>query len=146
MSATSTPTLGYLPKAALVAGALAAVLAWPAWKLQGEAGVWGLLAGIGTALIGAVLGHLPRFFIQPSPHALAAAGLAGIGVRLFSTMLLAGALLLLTPLPREAVALGLLFTYLSLLALEIRELVRLGQAEADRVESAREGVDGVEPR
>lgn len=137
MSGRSTPTLGYLPKAVLVSVVLAAGLAWPVHAWWGIEGLWGLFLGIAAALGGALLGHLPRFFIRPSPHALVAAGLAGIGVRLFSTMILAGILLFLTPFPREAVALGLLFTYLALLSLEIRELVQLGRVE---------GMDGAEPR
>jgi hypothetical protein len=142
MNRACTSTTGYLPRAAIVTLVLVALCAWPVWKLFGETGLYGLLAGAGAALVGALLGHLPRFFIKPSPHAMVAAGLIGVGVRLFATLILAGLLLLLVPLPREPVAIGLVLTYLSLLALEVRDLIRLSESEAGTGEGAQEGADG----
>ena len=146
MSRASTSTTGYLPRATVIAVVIAAVCAWPVWKLFGTPGLVGLLVGVGAALLGAILGHLPRFFVRPGPHAMVAAGLAGVGVRLLSTLVLAGVALFALSVPREAVAIGLVFTYLSLLALEVRDLIQLSQAEAEGVEGAQEGADGAPTR
>ena len=146
MSGTSTSTSGYLPRAAVLTAVLVAACAWPCWKLFGEPGLIGLVVGAAASLIGAVLGHLPRYFIKEGPHAMVTAAMAGVGIRLLATMILAGVALFLLPLPREAVAIGLVLTYLSLLALEVRDLVRLSKAEMAEVEGARDGADGAPTR
>lgn len=114
--------------ASLAMALLAALVgAWPAWALAGSPGVQGMAAGAAVALLGAWLGHLPLAFVRRRPQWLEAAALAGVGVRLLATLVLAGLLLLLGPFPGEPVAIGLVLTYLSLLVLEIRDVVKRGR-------------------
>ena len=84
--------------------------AWPALALEGKQGLAGLAIGVGIGLLGALLGHLPRLFFREGPDAVFHAAFAGIGVRLFSTLILAAVALFLLPIPREPVAIGLVLS------------------------------------
>lgn len=135
--------LGYLLRTLGVAVLAGALGAWPAWALAGVRGLWGLAVGVGVALLGALLGHLPRLFFRRGPDAVLHAALAGVGIRLLATLALALVAIFSFPFPREAVAMGLVLAYLSLLAIEVRDLVVLGRREIHRPAGGpREEADG----
>ncbi len=111
------------------AGGLAFVVgAWPAWALARGSGLIALAVGVGIAWLGAVLGHLPLLFFRRSEDAVLNAALAGVGIRLLSTLAMAVVALFSLPFPREPLAIGLVLAYLSLLAMEVRGLVSLSRA------------------
>lgn len=117
--------------------------AWPAWALAGPAGLAGLAVGVGVALLGSALGHLPLLFFRRGPDAVFFAALAGVGVRLLATLALALVAVFALPFPREAVAIGLVLAYLSLLAIEVRGLIVLGNRDVSRPRAGpQEEVDG----
>lgn len=103
--------------------------AWPVHAFWGRDGVIGLALGAGAAFLGAIAGRIPQLFFRQGPDALFYAAFAGVGVRLLATLVLAAPLMLLAPYPRESMAIGLVLTYLSLLVVEVRDLLVASRGE-----------------
>ncbi len=117
-----------------------------AWEIGGPRAALGLALGGTAATVGSVLGRLPFCWVGPEPGALVNGAIAGMGIRLLSTLVLASVLLFAVPIPREPVAIGLVLIYLSVLALEVRELAALGRRATDPPPSRREHPDGAPTR
>ncbi len=121
--------------------------AWPVHALWGPDGVIGLALGAAAALLGAVAGRIPQLFFRQGPDALFHAAFAGVGVRLLATLVLAAPLMLLAPYPRESMAIGLVLTYLSLLIVEVRDLLVASRGEqTPTLDRPRHGHDGAPTR
>jgi hypothetical protein len=114
-----------MARAALWTLALAGVAAWPVRELLGDAGLRALAWAACVAFLGACAGRLPRLLIpQDRPEAPVQAAMAGFGVRLLTTAVLAFVAITVGRPHGIAFALSVTGLYLVLLVLEVRDAVR----------------------
>lgn len=124
---------GYLLRATVLVAAITAVAAWPVRAWEGDEGLTAVLLAGAVSLVGAVLGRLPHLFFRSGPDAIFHASMAGLGLRLLGTLAIAAPIMMLSGLPLMPFALGLVLSYLSLLVLEVCDLISLSRADPDGV-------------
>jgi hypothetical protein len=131
----------FLAKALLATLAVGAVGAWPAYALQGAAGVRALLLATGVGLVGAVAGRGARRLVpHGTPEGQLSAAMAAVGARLLVTAALVLAVVSLDVVPVLAFGVWVAVVYLALLLVEVWDALAGLRDERTAARSAGEGV------
>jgi hypothetical protein len=114
----------FVATATAVTVVLGALGAGPTTRWAGPASLGALLAGCAVGLLASVLGVLPSVLLRRPPQEAALVALGAMGLRFGAAALLGLVLVLATPLPPRPLLLWIGISYLILLPLETRFVLR----------------------
>jgi hypothetical protein len=108
------------------AAALAAVGAVPTYRIAGQPGLIAMAVGIGVSFLGSIVAAVPIAYSRaPTPAARQTAFMGAIAARMFTTLILFGAIVMSHIVSNKPFALWTGVSYLVLLALETCLAIRL---------------------